>query len=117
MSTVQAPQWLVSQPMCGPVIPSSSRSRWINNRRGWARISTLRLLTVNLMCILAIARPSSAGALFGADDRVPHHHPRDMDAEFDRPVSVGRGTGDPLRSPRGFGNRRLVDTGADQRFA
>src|SRR5262245_60457735 len=51
MSTVQAPQWLVSQPMCGPVIPSSSRSRWINNRRGSARISTLRLLTVNLMCI------------------------------------------------------------------
>src|SRR5262249_13311907 len=118
MSTVQAPQWLVSQPICGPVIPSSSRSRWISNRRGWARSSTSRLLTVNLICILAIVQlPCSAGALFGAGDRALHHHPRDMDAEFDRSVSVGRWTGDPLGSLRGFSNRCLVDAGADQCFA
>src|SRR5215469_16126751 len=111
MSTVQAPQWLVSQPICGPVIPSSSRSRWISNSRGSARISTSRLLTVNLVRILTIVRlPSSAGTLFRAGDRAPHHHPRHVDAEFDRPVSVGRGAGDLLGPPRGLGNRRLVDS-------
>ena len=40
-----------------------------------------------------------------------------MDAEFNRPVSVGGGAGDLLGSPRGFGNRPLVDAATDQRFA
>ena len=32
-STVQAPQWVVSQPMWVPVSRKSSRSRWTSSRR------------------------------------------------------------------------------------
>src|SRR6266404_9678728 len=32
--TVQAPHWLVSQPTCVPVSPSSSRRKWTSNIRG-----------------------------------------------------------------------------------
>ena len=38
-STVQAPQWLVSQPICGPVSPGRSRRTWIDNSRGSASVS------------------------------------------------------------------------------
>src|SRR6516225_5735395 len=39
-STVHAPQWLVSQPMCGPVCCSFSRSVWIKSSRGSTTTST-----------------------------------------------------------------------------
>ncbi len=34
ISTVQAPQWDVSQPMCGPVCAHFSRRVWISSSRG-----------------------------------------------------------------------------------
>src|SRR5262252_1224906 len=34
--------------------------------------------------------PSSAGALYGSGNRPPDRHPRDMDAEINWPMSVGR---------------------------
>ena len=40
MSTVQAPQCEVSQPMCGPVSPGRSRRRWISSLRGSTAAST-----------------------------------------------------------------------------
>ena len=39
-STVQAPQCEVSQPMCGPVCASFSRSVWISSSRGSTAAST-----------------------------------------------------------------------------
>ena len=44
-STVQAPQWVVSQPMCAPVRLSSSRRKWMSSMRGSTRPSTSRPLT------------------------------------------------------------------------
>ena len=53
-STVQAPQWLVSQPMCAPVRPISSRRKWISSMRGSTSASTALPFTVSLMCCFAM---------------------------------------------------------------
>ena len=53
-STVQAPQWLVSQPMCAPVSPISSRRKWISSMRGSTSASTALPLIVSLMCCFAM---------------------------------------------------------------
>ena len=44
--TVHAPQLLVSQPMCVPVSPKSSRRRWTSRRRGSTSASRASPLTV-----------------------------------------------------------------------
>src|SRR5260221_4324921 len=51
-STVQAPQWLVSQSICGPVRLRSSLSKWISKVRGSTSTETLRPLTVIVTFIL-----------------------------------------------------------------
>src|SRR5208282_3683026 len=53
-STVQAPQWLVSQPMCGPVCRSLSRNVWISNSRGSTSTSTGLPLSLNDTACLVI---------------------------------------------------------------
>src|SRR5262249_4339034 len=45
-STVQAPHWLVSQPTCVPVSPSTSRRKWTRRTRG----STERVSLAPLTC-------------------------------------------------------------------
>src|SRR5215831_19497261 len=54
-STVHAPQWLVSQPMCGPVCCSFSRSVWIKSSRGSTTTSTsLPLSLKETACFFAM---------------------------------------------------------------
>ncbi len=66
-STVQAPQWLVSQPICEPVRPRSSRRKWISRVRGSTSPSTGWPLTVMDTWVLAICSSfSSARARLGA---------------------------------------------------
>ncbi len=61
-STVQAPQWLVSQPICGPVRFSCSRRKWISSVRGSTSPSTSCPLTFMVTWVLAILRsPLSSG--------------------------------------------------------
>jgi hypothetical protein len=44
--TVQAPHWLVSQPMCVPVSPSPSRMWWTSRVRGSTSLSRATPFTV-----------------------------------------------------------------------
>mmetsp|Transcript_25819 Transcript_25819/g.46880 ORF Transcript_25819/g.46880 Transcript_25819/m.46880 type:complete len:267 (+) Transcript_25819:950-1750(+) len=52
MSTVQAPQWLVSQPMCAPVNWQSSRRKWMSRVRGSTAFSTARPFNLTVMSFL-----------------------------------------------------------------
>ena len=55
-STVQAPQCEVSQPMCGPVCASLSRSVWISSSRASTLTSTPLPFSLNAtLCSVAIA--------------------------------------------------------------
>lgn len=55
ISTVQAPQWLVSQPMCAPVRFISSRRKWISSVRGSTKRWTFLPLTVSVTGIVSIS--------------------------------------------------------------
>ena len=54
-STVQAPQWLVSQPICGPVMFCSSRKKWMSKVRGSTNASMVLPFTFMETCDLAMA--------------------------------------------------------------
>src|SRR5215469_2445214 len=57
-TTVQAPQWLVSQPTCVPVSPSTSRMKWTSNSRGSTSACRSRPFTLTRTnCFLAIRSP------------------------------------------------------------
>src|SRR5262249_44029575 len=69
-STVQAPQCEVSQPICGPVWASFSRSVYMRNSRG--STSTATASPFNLKetgCVFATMRSSFARSAFGARRR------------------------------------------------
>ncbi len=53
-STVQAPQLVVSQPMCVPVRPATSRMKWTSSSRGSMSASTACPLIVSLTCCVAV---------------------------------------------------------------
>ena len=53
-STVQAPQWLVSQPICGPVRFSCSRRKWMSSVRGSTSASTVLPFTFSEIWVLAM---------------------------------------------------------------
>ena len=53
-STVQAPQWLVSQPICGPVMFCWSRRKWISSVRGSTKASMVLPFTVMVTWDLAM---------------------------------------------------------------
>src|SRR5271163_2771439 len=72
-STVQAPQWVVSQPICGPVRLRSSRRKWIRRVRGSTRPSTVLPLTVIDTCVLGIGLSGSAGQRLGAFEGAGQH--------------------------------------------
>src|SRR5262249_42409284 len=99
-STVQAPQWVVSQPICAPVRLSCSRSMWTSSVRGSTSTSTALPFTVMATWVLAIgSSPSSGatGALAGACQRARQHHAGHLLAIGDGPAGVGGGRGDRLR--------------------
>src|SRR5271166_637596 len=83
-STVQAPQWVVSQPICGPVRLRSSRRKWIKRVRGSTRPSTALPLTVIDTCVLGIGLSGSAGQRSGAFEGAGQH-----DAGHFRAVTSG----------------------------
>src|SRR5229473_4187108 len=113
-STVQAPQWLVSQPICGPVKLSCSRRKWMRRVRGSTSPSTALPLTVIVTCVFAISCVSlpSGGARLGARQRPRHHHARHLGAVLGGPAIVGGRRGDRLG-----GSHRLLDRGGIERRA
>ena len=117
ISTVQAPQCEVSQPICGPVRFSSSRRKWISRVRGSTKRCTFLPLTVTVTGICSISLIgfssvglSGAGALGGAGECTLHHDAGHLGAVFSRPASVGRRIGD-----RFCGCDRIFDGGIVKR--
>src|SRR6056297_1296588 len=87
MSTVQAPQWDVSQPICAPLRFRFSRRKCTSSVRGSASPSTARPLIVMRICVLPIVSPSAHAAL-GAGDGPAQDHARDVALELDRAALV-----------------------------
>src|ERR1700721_3844878 len=109
-STVKAPQWLVSQPICGPVSMSCSRRRWISKVRGSTSTSTALPFTVSVMWDLAIScLPGSAGARLGAGERAREHDARHLGAVLRRAAPVGGRRGDRLGGGDGLLDGRGIE--------
>src|SRR5579862_8021984 len=128
-STVQAPQWLVSQPICGPVILSSSRRKWMSKVRGSTRASTVLPLIFITTWDFAIGLPLksflqhdlfrkpdsafrdhalAAGARFGAGERAGEHHARHFGAVAGGPAGILGRRGNRLgRGDRAFDSREI----------
>src|ERR1700735_4476030 len=117
-STVQAPQWLVSQPICGPVRLSCSRRKWISKVRGSTSDSTV--LPFTFIAIWDLARafppPSAAGARFGAGERAREHHAGHFAAVMRGSAGVGGRRGDGFRGGNGFLDRRRIERRAGEDF-
>src|SRR6202140_3996972 len=88
-STVQAPQWLVSHPICGPVRLSCSRRKWMSRVRGSTSASTDLPFTVRETWDLGMGvsggcENSGAGAFIraflGTRQRTGEHHARHLGA-------------------------------------
>src|SRR5438093_5450484 len=81
-STVHAPQWVVSHPMCVPVNRKTSRRKWTKSSRGSTSASRAMPLTVTRIRCVAMPLPSClchlpTGALQstreGSGGQHPHH--------------------------------------------
>ena len=59
-STVHAPQFVVSQPMCVPVSPSPRRIRWASSSRGSTSAIFFWPLTVNLIRRIGTSVPAAS---------------------------------------------------------
>ena len=114
-STVQAPQWPVSQPICGPVSASCSRRKWISSMRGSASSSTALPLTRHLdvlfaICLLSLKPRASRARSIARRTITP--------ATLVRYCAGPRPSADGLRDRLGCGDcgveRRLVERTADQ---
>src|SRR5689334_21370606 len=104
-STVQAPQWLVSQPTCGPVRLSFSRRKWISRVRGSTNSSTGLPFTLRVMWDLAIwglPEKLRTSARLGAGQRTREHHAGHLGAVLRRAAAVGGRRGDRLGGGNGF---------------
>src|SRR3954470_13172859 len=88
-STVQAPQWLVSQPICGPVRLSCSRRKWISSVRGSTSASTFAPFTVSETWDFVMSL--SSGALRRAGKGAREHDAGHLGAVLRRPAHVGCG--------------------------
>src|SRR5262245_34222724 len=108
-STVQAPQWLVWKPICGPVRLSCSRRKWISKVRGSTRASTALPLTFSAIWVFAMAA-SLTRLRLGARQGARQHDSRHLGAVLRRPPPVGRRRGDRLG-----GRDRLLDGGGVER--
>src|SRR3569623_632146 len=106
-STVQAPQWLVSQPMCLPVWRSRSRKVWMSSSRGSPSVSTLSPLSVNAMRVLAILislRPCQC-----LTNRSARHLAGHVGLVLAVAAQILGGVADRHRLLRGLLDQRLVD--------
>ncbi len=95
-STVQAPQWLVSQPICGPVRFNSSRRKWMSRVRGSTSASTALPFTFIVTWVLAMLALPFQAARAGARQRAGQHHAGHLGAIGGRPAIVGSRRGDRL---------------------
>src|SRR5215207_8368015 len=111
-STVQAPQWLVSQPICGPVRLSCSRRKWISSVRGSTKASTGLPLT--LMAIWTAIASSSLRLCFGAHQGARQHDPRHLGAVLWWPAPVGGWRRDRLGRRDRVPDRGAVEARSDQ---
>src|SRR6185503_12647530 len=111
-STVQAPQCEVSQPMCGPVCSSRSRSVWISSSRGSTATSTSLPFRVNdtrifWAMLVSSGTSSGAGAGMGLQQRAARHLAGHGPLVVDVAALVGDRVADLHRQPRGFGEAGL----------
>src|SRR5579872_6459463 len=88
ISTVQAPQWVVSQPIWVPVSCRFSRMKCTSSVRGSTRPSTSAPLTFMVTWVFAITS-SLFRAACGALQRPLHHDAADMFSVFDGPARIG----------------------------
>src|SRR5689334_13915745 len=110
--TVQAPQWLVSQPTCVPVIAKFSRMRCTSSSRDSTSASRTAPLMVTLILCLAISVRSRS--LDGFLERPRREHARHLLLVLDRAFAVGRGRAFRRRHLRGFHERLVVGHLADE---
>src|SRR6201996_937690 len=113
ISTVQAPQWVVSHPIWVPVICRFSRMKCTSSVRGSTRPSTSLPFTFMVTWVFAISCPPSHGFRGGALQRAHHHDSTDMLAVFDRAASVRGRRHDGLCGRRCFLQTRRIEAGAD----
>ena len=116
-STVQAPQWLVSQPICGPVRFSCSRRKWMSSVRGSTSASIGLPLTFMetwdlAMSLSPVGQPRARD--LGARERAREHHAGHLGAVVRRPAGVGGRRGDRLGGGDGLLHRRGVERRAEQ---
>src|SRR5262249_30194132 len=105
ISTVHAPQCVVSQPMCVPVKRSTSRIKCTSSRRGSTSASCFSPLIESATCM---ASPPGAGALDGSPDRAHREHAHHVLLVLDRPAQVRGGLGRVGSQLRGPADRGLV---------
>src|SRR5580693_8840849 len=116
-STVQAPQWLVSQPICGPVMFCWSRRKWMRSVRGSTKASMVLPFTVIVMWDLAIGLspcPSAAGATLGARERAREHHAGHLGAVKRGTTRIARRRRDRLGGRDRPLHSRRIERGAEQ---
>jgi hypothetical protein len=87
MSIVQAPQWEVSQPICGPVIPSCSRSEVDQQFARLGQRLDCFAVDGHLTCILDMAAPPARGPTARAT-AAAQHDTGEVPLEFDRAAIV-----------------------------
>src|SRR6516162_4229240 len=116
ISTVQAPQWVVSQPIWVPVSCRFSRMKCTSRVRGSTRPSTSAPFTFIFTWVFAIFVPLSFRARSGALQRARHHDATDMFAVFDRPPRVRSRRHDRLGGGGGLFQRGRVKACSDHGF-
>src|SRR6266566_5569924 len=105
-STVQAPQCVVSQPMCVPVRRRFSRSRWTRRSRDSTWTAWATPFTVTWMSCRAMS-PTSC-PLEGLLEGARGEHPPHLALVFDRAAPVGGGRRRLRRAARRLGDRGVV---------
>src|SRR5262249_1227235 len=118
-STVHAPQWLVSQPIWGPVRCSCSRRKWMSSVRGSTSSSTFLPFTVieTWDFVIVLSRGSGAHTRFGAGKRAGQRHACHFGAVSRRSSAVGGRRRDRFGSGHRSFQRRGVDRRAGEDFA
>src|SRR3974390_2203109 len=112
-STVQAPQWVVSQPTWVPVSERFSRRECTSSVRGSTRPSTSAPFTFMVTWVFAIFVPLSFRSRRGALQRAHHHDAPDMPAVLDRPAGIRCRRHDRLRGGSGPFQRGLIEARSD----
>src|ERR1700704_3567979 len=112
--TVQAPQWLVSQPTWVPVIRNTSRIRCTSKRRDSTSASRNAPLMVTLILCIPLSLPSRALDRFA--QRACRQNAGHFLLVFDRAAAVRAGRALHRRQPRGLGDGFFVRHLPDEIF-